>query len=71
MKYVKLFEDWIDSVEDDPELMEMEQEEYDEYYDEDMKDDEDMEDEEYPDDEWDSNWSDSFPHRFASKPPLK
>jgi hypothetical protein len=77
MKYVKLFEDWIDSVEDDPELMELEQEEYDEYYDVDMEDDEDMEDdvdmedEEYPDDEWDSNWSDSFPHRFASKPPLK
>ena len=40
MKYVKLFEDWIDSVEDDPELMELEQEEYDEYYDEDMEDDE-------------------------------
>lgn len=75
MGNVKLFEEWIDSVEDDPELMEMEQEEYDEYYDEDMKDedmeDEDMEDEDYPDDEWDSNWSDSFPHRFASKPPLK
>ena len=71
MKYVKLFEDWIDSVEDNPKLMELEQEEYDEYYDVDMEDDEDMEDEEYPDDEWDSNWSDSFPHRFASKPPLK
>ena len=60
MRNVKLFEDWIDSVEDDPELMEMEQEEYDEYYDEDMED-EDMEDEDYPDDDnWDKNWSDSF-----------
>ena len=55
MRNVKLFEDWVDSVEVDPELMEMEEEEYDEYY------EEDMEDEDYPDDDnWDENWSDSF-----------
>ena len=70
MRYIKLFENWIDP---DDELIGEDNEmanppmphddEWDENWSDSVEDDEvteaPIEDEDYPDDEWDSNWSDS------------